>query len=140
MMLEQNPPHLPHLTRQRRLVWEVLKDAREHLDAENIYLRAKARNSRISLATVYRSLNFLKHAGLVQEISLGENHSHYETAPAAPHQHFTCLGCNKVIELDHPQLERFARQAAAQKGLHIVQIEIHLSGYCPDCAPQETRR
>jgi Fe2+ or Zn2+ uptake regulation protein len=132
-----SPP--TRLTRQRRLVWQVLNDAQEHLDAETIYRRANDRNPHISLATVYRSLGYLKDAGLIHELSLGENHNHYEITPSAPHEHFTCLGCGKVIELQTPQLHELASQVCWQQGLCIVQFDLHLSGYCKECAALETQ-
>ena len=114
-----------------------MKDAREHLDAETVYLRAKMRSPQISLATVYRTLSLLKNAGLVNELSLGENHNHYEAVHATPHEHFTCLRCGKVIELETPQFYELARRICAGRGLQIAQIDLHLSGYCPDCASVE---
>jgi Fe2+ or Zn2+ uptake regulation protein len=136
---EYLPTPSVRLTRQRKLVWEVLKDAQEHLDADTIYRRAKDRNSHISLATVYRSLGFLKDAGLIHELSLGENHNHYETTPSAPHEHFTCLHCGTVIELETPRLHEIASQVCKQQGLRLVQVELHLSGYCKDCTPRESK-
>lgn len=124
----------PHQTRQRRLVWEVIKASPEHLDAESIYLRAKERSPQISLATVYRTLTFLKNAGLVNELSLGEDHNHYEAVHTTPHEHFTCLSCGRVIELETPQFYDLARRLGAQQGLQITGVDLHLTGYCPNCA------
>ena len=132
-----NLPNPPHLTRQRKLVWEVLKDAHEHLDAETVYLRAKNRSPKISLATVYRSLAFLKSAGLIQELNLGENHNHYEISHSAPHAHFTCLRCGKVLEVESPQLNELALRVCRLQGLQITQLDVHLRGYCPECAHME---
>lgn len=132
-------PHPPHLTRQRKLVWDVLKDAQEHLDAESVYLQAKNRSPKISLATVYRSLAYLKKAGLIQELSLGEDHNHYEITQSAPHAHFTCLGCGQVIELPTPRVNDLVHQACAQQGMHILQLDVHLRGYCRECSARENK-
>jgi Fe2+ or Zn2+ uptake regulation protein len=121
------------LTRQRRLVLEVLQDSQDHLDADMIYDRAKARDPNIGLATIYRSLALLKEAGLVQEHRLGENHGHFETTQSAPHHHFTCLKCGRVIEFEAPQVMAAARKLCKSEGLQVTEIRLHLSGYCSQC-------
>jgi Fe2+ or Zn2+ uptake regulation protein len=121
------------LTRQRKLVLEILQDSREHLDADMIYNRAKARDPNIGIATIYRSLALLKEAGLVQEHRLGENHGHFETTQSRPHYHFTCLKCGKVVEFESPQVMKAARQLCKNEGLQVTQVQLHLSGCCSEC-------
>ena len=124
------------LTRQRKLVLEILDESLEHLDAETLYLRAKARDPNISLATVYRSLAWLKAAGLVEEHRLGEGHGHFETIQETPHYHFICLGCGRVVEFAAPQVMQAARKLGESQGLTITGVTLHLSGFCPGCQPE----
>jgi len=121
------------LTRQRRLVLEILEENLEHPDAETLYDQAKARDPNISLATIYRSLALLKEAGLVKEHRLGEDHGHFETAQASPHYHFTCLKCGNVIEFEAPQVMEVARTLCESKGLQITDVHLLFSGYCSRC-------
>lgn len=121
------------VTRQRRLVMEVLEQSRDHLDAETVYARAKARDTRISLATVYRALAVLKGMGLADGHSLGEDHAHFEAGRKSPHHHFTCLGCGKVFEFDAPEVNRMSRRLADQAGLRVTEAQVLLKGYCRDC-------
>lgn len=121
------------LTHQRRLVLEVLQDSEEHLDAEMIYDRARARDPSISLATVYRSLGLLKDMGLVQEHRLGENHGHFEITHSTPHHHFTCLTCGRVIEFEAPQVMEAVRKLCESEGLQVTEAHLLLSGYCTEC-------
>jgi Fe2+ or Zn2+ uptake regulation protein len=121
------------LTRQRRLVLEILEESQEHLDADMIHEQAKARDPHISLATVYRSLGLLKDMGLVQELRLGENHGHFETTQPNPHHHFTCLKCGRVVEFEAPQVMETVRQLCKGEGLRVTEVQVHLSGFCPKC-------
>jgi len=121
------------LTRQRRLVMEVLEGAEEHLDAETIHDRAKARDPNISLATVYRTLALLKEVGLIEEHRLGEDHAHFEAVRDARHYHFTCLGCGRVIEFDAPQVTQIVRELSERERLRITDVHLFLSGYCAQC-------
>jgi len=121
------------LTSQRRLILEVLQESDEHLDAEALHDRAKARDSDIGLATVYRTLAVLKEMGLVEEHRLGEEHGHYEAVGDGPHYHFTCLGCGKVLEFDTPLVAQIQRELSEREGVSIIGAHLHVSGYCVEC-------
>lgn len=121
------------LTRQRKLVFEILKETPDHPDAGKIFQEAKKRDERISLATVYRSLDYFKKAGLVAEDSFGEDHGHFEAVQKPDHYHFTCLGCGEVVELDGSKTNYLLRSLGEVQGLQIAEIHIHLQGYCTTC-------
>lgn len=122
-----------HLTRQRRLVLEILEQLPGHLDAAMIFQEAKKRNDRISLATVYRSLAYLKAAGLVEENPLGEDHRHFEAAQGRHHYHFTCLGCGKVVEFEAAGIPAVTQELSRRENLLVTEAYFNLRGYCPDC-------
>ena len=121
------------LTRQRRLLLEVLEESQEHLDAESLHDRAKARDPNVSLATVYRTLGVLKEAGLVEEHRLGEEHAHFEAVQETPHYHFTCLRCGRVTEFDAPQVAHVVQELSGREGVHVAEVHLFLSGYCAEC-------
>lgn len=121
------------LTSQRCLILDVLRESDDHLDAEAVHDRARDHAGDISLATVYRTLTLLKEMGLVEEHRLGEGHSHYEAVQEAPHYHFTCRRCGKVIEFDAPLVNRIRRRLCEQQGVEVTRAHLHLSGYCKDC-------
>jgi len=130
--------HGRKLTRQRKLVLDILEESQEHLDAESIYAQAKARDANISLATVYRTLALLKETGLVQEHRLGEDHGHFETTQPTPHYHFTCLKCGRVVEFEAPQVMEVARKLCESKGLQVIDMHLLFSGYCWECREEDT--
>lgn len=121
------------ITRQRRLVMEVLEQNRGHLDAAMVYAKARARDARISLPTVYRSLALLKQIGLADGLSLGEDHAHFEAVRKSPHHHFACLRCGRVVEFDAPELNGLMRRLAARDRLKITDARVLLQGYCHTC-------
>lgn len=122
------------LTPQRRLILQVLEESDEHLDADALYDRVKARAPDISLATVYRTLALLREIGLVEEHRLGQSHAHYEAMRQVPHYHFTCLQCGKVIEFDTPWVAQVEQELCEQKGVRIRTTYLHVSGYCAQCS------
>jgi Fe2+ or Zn2+ uptake regulation protein len=112
---------------------EIIRQGKGHLDADEIYRRARDREPRLSLSTVYRTLQMLKRLGMVEELHFDDNHHHYEVKPTAEHHHLVCLGCGRVIEFDYP-LSRYLRGKVPEtKGFDIVETEVRMSGYCAKC-------
>jgi len=66
------------VTNQRALLLELIRQGKGHLDADELYRRAREKQPRLSLSTVYRTLQLLKKLGLVEELHFDENHHHYE--------------------------------------------------------------
>ena len=123
------------LTPQRRTILEVLEESEMHLDAEAVYHRAKVRDSRISLATVYRTLTALRQVGLVQQRHLtpDDQRGYYEVADEQ-HYHFTCLSCGRVIEFDTPLIAQIQQTFTQEMGVEVLQARLYLEGYCAACA------
>ena len=121
------------VTTQRRLLLELIRQANGHLDADELYRRARAKEPRISLATVYRNLKLFKELGLIAESNLGETHSHYEIKGAGEHYHLVCLGCGKVIEFDSPLIAKAVARTQRENGFDITSVQLKMEGYCPKC-------
>jgi len=120
-------------THQRALIMEIIRRGRGHLDADEIYRRAREKEARLSLSTVYRTLQMLKKLGLVEELHFDEEHHHYEVKPSVEHHHLVCLGCGRVIEFHYP-LSRYLRKKVPEaKDFDITETEIRMTGYCPKC-------
>jgi len=131
-------PSGPHrLTRQRKLILTILEEYPDHLDADKLYQVARQRGAEISLATIYRTLAFLREAGLIEEHLFGEDHRHFEPTHDSPHNHFTCQGCGNVIEFQTVDVTQAIEHICRQEGLQISTISLHLSGYCPACQSEK---
>ena len=124
------------VTHQRALILEIIRQGQGHLDADEIHRRARQKYSRLSLSTVYRTLQLFKKLGLVEEVHFDEEHHHYEAKPSVEHHHLVCLACARVIEFYYP-LSRYVKKSVPEaKGFEIVGTEIHLTGYCPQCCQE----
>ena len=119
------------VTSQRALILEIIR--RGHLDADEIYRQARATQPRLSLSTVYRTLQVLKKLGLVEELHFNDTHHHYEVKPSSEHQHLVCLGCGKVVEFEYPLSPKMKKDIAREKGFEITGVEIRMTGYCSKC-------
>jgi Fur family ferric uptake transcriptional regulator len=125
------------LTSQRRLLLELLHNAKGHLDAKELYRRASARNKSIGPATVYRSLNLFKQLGLVDEMKLGKVCCCYEIKKSSEHQHLVCKGCGKVMEFQTPYFQKLIDEVRREHGFKITKAELCLEGYCENCDQEE---
>ena len=121
------------LTRQREVVLRVIRDAHEHLTANEVFGRAKELLPTIGFATVYNSLRYLKEAGHIAEISFGNGASRFDRMTHR-HDHAICTACGRLvdIEMDHPA--EMMKKAARQSKFKPESIEFTLRGLCPDCA------
>ena len=118
-------------TSQRALILEIIR--RGHLDADEIYRQARAKQPNISLSTVYRTLRMFKKLGLVEELHFDEEHHHYEVKPSAEHHHLVCLSCGKIMEFEYPLSPKMKRNIAREKGFEVTGVEIRMTGYCSKC-------
>jgi len=121
------------VTSQRALILEIIRQGEGHLDADEVYRRARQRYSRLSLSTVYRALQLFKKLGLVEELHFDEAHHHYEVKPSSEHYHLVCLNCGKVIEFRYPLVHYVKKNVPEAKDFEIVDNEIRMTGYCPRC-------
>jgi len=121
------------VTDQRALILEIIQQGQGHLDADEIYRRARLKKPRISLSTVYRTLQRLKELGLVEELHLDETHHCYEVKPSTEHHHLVCLGCGRVIEFQYPLSRYVKRNVTEAKDFEVVDTEIRMAGYCSQC-------
>ncbi len=124
------------ITPQRRLIASILSEKGRHLSADEIHQLARRQHARLSLATVYRTLRWLKDAGWVRELRLNGDHSRYEMAQDAPHQHLLCLECGKVIEFTCSHCADVHSDLASRYGFRITGSRVKLLGYCTDCQTQ----
>jgi Fur family peroxide stress response transcriptional regulator len=120
------------LTRQRRVILDVVQDSEEHLTASEIFAAARERLSSISFATVYNSLRYLKDAGLIREITFGNAASRYDRETAR-HDHAVCTACGKLLDFDLAETAELMRLAARRSRFKPESVHLTLYGLCPDC-------
>jgi Fur family ferric uptake transcriptional regulator len=120
-------------TPQRQLVFETIRRSGGLLDARELYKLVNAKDANISLATVYRSLNLFKQAGLLDEHRLGRSRCCYELKQSLDHQHMLCKGCGKIFEFKSPLILELVEKIRAENEFIIEKIEVCIQGSCRDC-------
>jgi Fe2+ or Zn2+ uptake regulation protein len=123
------------LTAQRQLIWDLLHHSEEHLTAEQIRARLVGRLPGLNLPTVYRTLVFLRHAGLVRELHLGDGPVRYEAPEGDERQpHLVCRGCGQIEHLEAQALASALEAAAGARGYADQEIEVVVYATCASCA------
>jgi Fe2+ or Zn2+ uptake regulation protein len=121
------------ITHQRALILDIIRQGQGHLDADEVYRRARQKQPRLSLSTVYRTLQTLKKLGLVDEVHFDEDHHRYEVKPATEHHHLVCLGCGRVVEFQYPLARLVKKNVPQARDFEIAGSEVRVMGYCPSC-------
>jgi Fe2+ or Zn2+ uptake regulation protein len=120
-------------TTQRLLLLRLLQNAKGHAGADDLYASAHARNTRLSLSTVYRTLNSLKEAGLVRELHLDEDHHHYELVGKDPHHHLVCQTCGEVIEVECSVIDEMLSNIQDRYDFEVTGTQMEFLGRCASC-------
>lgn len=116
------------MTEQRRVIARVLSDAQDHPDVEEVYRRAAEQDSRISIATVYRTMRLFEDAGIVERHDFGDGRARYEEATEDHHDHLIDVKSGKVIEFQNEEIERLQELIAKKHGLKLVGHRLELYG------------
>src|SRR6516225_1961832 len=124
------------LTRQRRVILQVMDAAEQHLDVDQILARAQKISPDVHLVTVYRTIELLKKHGLIDELDLlhlrGDRH-YYETHGPRDHIHVACLKCGKVREFESRLYEQLKSQIARDFKMKVTVSRTEVGGYCEEC-------
>jgi Fur family ferric uptake transcriptional regulator len=124
------------LTRQRRVVLQVMESAPSHMDAGEILDRAQKIDPDITRVTVYRTIDLLKRHGLIDELDLLHLRGHrhfYESHSPRDHIHVACIRCGKVREFESELYEELKRQITRDCGVEITVARTEVGGLCADC-------
>lgn len=122
------------VTRQRRSVLKAFLESNDHVSAEELYRAVAQKEPKIGLATVYRTLALLIQSGLASELDFGDGQKRYEqNIENRHHDHMICTECSKIIEFNHPLIEKFQEEVAKQHGFKITHHKLDMFGKCSKC-------
>ena len=86
------------MTKQRKLIYQIVKDSMSHLSAEEIFFRAKQVMPSISMGTVYRNLGLMVEDKELRKIPF-KGKSDLFDATMYDHEHAVCVECGKVVDI-----------------------------------------
>ena len=126
--------------------FEVLEAALEydgHFNADDLYILMKNSNSRVSRATVYKTLELLAQCDLLSKRNFGDNITRFESSfKRQVHDHLICVDCGKIIEFADPRIKQLPEQISEELGFNFETYSFNIFGRCKDpkkCKQSRTR-
>lgn len=123
------------MTGQRRVISRVLSDSNDHPDVEEVHRRANAIDSRISIATVYRTVRLFEDANIINRHDFGDGRARYEEVSEEHHDHLINIQSGEIIEFQNEEIENLQDKIAEKYGMKLVGHRLELYG-----VPLESRK
>jgi len=114
------------MTDQRRIIAQVIEKAHDHPDVEELYRRASAIDPKISLSTVYRTVNLFEETGLVAKHDFKDGRARFELIPDEHHDHLIDVRTGRVIEFRNEEIEAIQELIAKRLGYKLVDHRLEL--------------
>ena len=116
------------LTDQRKLIAKVMSESENHPDVDELHKKVSKFDSKISIATVYRTVKLFEEAGVVSKHDFKGNKSRYEQAPEEHHDHLIDINSGEIVEFVNEEIEKLQKQVAEKLGYKLVDHRLELYG------------
>ena len=112
------------LTDQRRIIAKVMSEATDHPDVDELYNRVSKIDSKISIATVYRTVKLFEESGIVAKHDFKGGKARYEELSESHHDHLIDVKTGEIIE----EIEKLQKKVAEKYGYELVDHKLELYG------------
>jgi len=116
------------LTDQRKLIAKVMSESTDHPDVDELHKRVSRVDTKISIATVYRTVKLFEEAGVVSKHDFKGSKSRYEQAPEEHHDHLIDINSGEITEFVNEEIEKLQKQVAEKLGYKLVDHRLELYG------------
>lgn len=129
------------VTPQRGVILETIAHMGGHLSVPELFSEARDRLPGLNITTIYRTLETLHRAGMVDLFYSGSGPTRFALRdPEAPHGHLVCSECEHVLDIDESLIARLAEEVVGKTGFSIDPHHLTLLGLCEDCAEAKRRK
>ena len=116
------------LTEQRKLVAKVMSGSKDHPDVDELHKRVNKLDSKISIATVYRTVKLFEESGIVAKHDFKGNKARYEEATQEHHDHLIDINTGEITEFVNDDIEKLQKKVAEKLGYKLVDDRLELYG------------
>tara|TARA_B100001996_G_scaffold198212_1_gene151748 strand:- start:77 stop:487 length:411 start_codon:yes stop_codon:yes gene_type:complete len=116
------------LTEQRKIIAKVMSEANDHPDVDELYNRVSKIDSKISIATVYRTVKLFEEAGIVTKHDFKGGKARYEELNESHHDHLIDIKTGEIIEFVDDEIEKLQKKVAEKYGYELVDHKLELYG------------
>ena len=132
MTKDENRSALSKRSHQQDVVRSSIMDRFDHPTAEQVYMKARQKCPKISLATVYRNLDKLVNEGVVNKFTVQGEPDHYDPV-RKEHYHVYCTNCGRILDIDIEMNDKLSKLIRKQTGVLVNSIQLLAKGFCKDC-------
>lgn len=123
------------LTKERDEIIREILAIKGHFDPDELFIKMKTKGSKVSRASIYRTLPLLVDSSLIEEVERVDRHAHYERVSGNQHHdHMICTGCGKVIEFYSPTLEMLQDEICRKEKFKGIRHTLEILGLCEKCS------
>jgi len=116
------------LTEQRKLIAKIMSDSEDHPDVDELHKRVSKLDSKISIATVYRTVKLFEESGIVAKHDFKGNKARYEQATQEHHDHLIDVNTGEITEFVNEDIEKLQKEVAEKLGYKLVDHRLELYG------------
>ena len=116
------------LTDKRKLIAQVMSQSTDHPDVDELHKRVSEVDSKISIATVYRTVKLFEEAGIVAKHDFKGNKARYEEASQEHHDHLIDVNTGEITEFLNEDIEKLQQKIAEKLGYKLVDHRLELYG------------
>ena len=116
------------LTEQRKLIAKIMSDSEDHPDVDELHKRVSKLDSKISIATVYRTVKLFEESGIVAKHDFKGNKARYEQATQEHHDHLIDVNTGEITEFVNEDIEKLQKEVAAKLRYKLVDHRLELYG------------
>jgi len=116
------------LTDQRKIIAKVMTDSNDHPDVDELYTRVSKIDSKISIATVYRTVKLFEESGIVTKHDFKGGKARYEQLMESHHDHLIDIKTGEIIEFVDDEIEKLQNKVAEKHGYDLVDHKLELYG------------
>ena len=116
------------LTDQRKIIAKVMSESDDHPDVDELYKRVSKINSRISIATVYRTVKLFEESGILAKHEFKGGKARYEELNESHHDHLIDVKTGEIIEFVDDEIEKLQKKVAEKYGYELVDHKLELYG------------
>ena len=116
------------LTDQRRIIAKVMSESDDHPDVDELYKRVSQIESKISIATVYRTVKLFEETGILAKHEFKGGKARYEELNESHHDHLIDIKTGEIIEFVDDEIEKLQKKVAEKYGYELVDHKLELYG------------
>ena len=116
------------LTDQRRIIAKVMSESDNHPDVDELHKKVNKHDSKISIATVYRTVKLFEEAGILAKHDFKGTKARYEETTREHHDHLIDINTGEIIEFVNEDIERLQKKVSEKLGYKLVDHRLELYG------------